>query len=139
MAQDREQAATLFTHMEGLSSAPFTDAELDSLAKLIRGYVSQARDTSLTDCPRDFAEAYFRYVSAWSEAADLLDSHPHVPSDDEVELEGFYRGLRGDPTGGAIELKDTLKAYLVNVRSAFDNVSRRENEVEALVVRYGAQ
>jgi hypothetical protein len=139
MAQDEEASEMLFTHMDGLSSAPFTDAELDSLAKLIRSYVSQARDTSLTDCPRDFAESYFRYVSAWSEAADLLDSHPHIPSEDELALEEFFRSLHGDPTGGAIGIEGTLKAYIVNMRTAFDNVSKHKNEVAALGVRYAAQ
>jgi len=110
-----------------------------AVAKLIYSYVGDARETSLTDCPRDFAESYYRYVSAWSEAADSVDSHPHIPTEDEAVLEGFFRGLHGDPTGGVIELADTLQAYLARIQSAFDNVSKCQHEVEALAVRYGAE
>jgi len=139
MTKDREAGEILSARIDGLSTDRVTDSKLDAFAKLIYSYVGDARETSLTDCPRDFAESYYRYVSAWSEAADSVDSHPHIPTEDEAVLEGFFRGLHGDPTGGVIELADTLQAYLARIQSAFDNVSKCQHEVEALAVRYGAE
>jgi len=139
MTKDREAGEILSARIDGLSRDRVTDDKLDAFAKLINSYVGDVRETSLTDCPRDFAESYYRYVSAWSEAADSVDSHPHIPTEDEAVLEGFFRGLHGDPTGGVIELADTLQAYLARIQSAFDNVSKCQHEVEALAVRYGAQ
>ena len=140
MIKDREAVETLTSSVDGLSTGPVTDGKLDTLASHIRTFANDARETPLSsDCPRDFAESYYRYVSSLSELADAIDSHPHIPSDDEAALERFFRGLHGDPTGGVIELADTLTAYVARVRSAFDSVSKSQHEVEALAVRYGAQ
>jgi hypothetical protein len=42
-------------------------------------YVAAARLIDTQACPRDFAQAYDRHLSAWSDEADAVSSHPDVP------------------------------------------------------------
>jgi hypothetical protein len=115
-----------------------SEDDFDTIAALMRNYVQSARKIDTSSCPRDFAEAYYRHLSAWSEEATAVRAHPHIPTGDESFVEGFYRGLAGDPTGGAGELRDELKAWGREVTSRDAEVHRSWEEVEALAVRYGA-
>ena len=116
-----------------------TDEDLDHYAAAVKDYVDQARQIKMDSCPRDFAEAYYRHVSAWADEADTLSAHPHIRSEGEAFVEGFFRGLNGDVTGGAIQMHDELQAWATQVKAAEDNVHKTWHEVEALVVRYDAR
>ena len=115
-----------------------SEDDFDKIAALMRAYVEQAKKIDTSACPRDFAEAYYRHISAWSDEATAVHAHPHIPTGDESFVEGFYRGLAGDPTGGAGELRDELKAWAREVTARDAEVHKSWEEVEALAVRYGA-
>jgi zinc-ribbon domain len=113
-------------------------ADFDAISVLINNYVVQAKQIDTGACPRDFAEAYYRHLSAWSAEADAVESHPEFLSGTEAFADGFRRSLEGDPTGGAIEMKDELNQWLRNVKARDSDVKRSWEEVVALAVRYGA-
>jgi hypothetical protein len=140
MAADREFAAPMTEFLDhGATDSGSADEHIDAFARRIRDYVGKARDNSVASCPRDFAEAYVRLVSAHSEVADAMESHPHLRTQDEEFLEGFLRGLKGDPTGGAIEMEDERRSWLAKVKDTLDAASKRQNDLDALLVRYGAK
>ena len=101
-----------------------TDEDLDRVAALIRNYVAAARQIDINSCPRDFAESYYRHLSAWSDQAEAVSSHPHIPSEDEALIEGFFRGLNGDITGGVIQRQDELNQWLGQVKARDADIHR---------------
>ena len=137
LAQDHEIGVAMKTARGQIN--PKTDEDLDQIAAITRDVSTKGMKIDTSACPRDFAEAYNRHLSAWSDEADIIASHPHVPAGDEAVIEGFFRGLAGDVTGGAIELQDQFNAWIGRVRIADEEVNRTWHEVEALAVRYGAK
>ena len=112
--------------------------DFDKVAELMNGYIKDARQIDTRFCPRDFAEAYYRHLSAYANEADAVASHPHVPTGDEAFANGFFRGLAGDATGGAVQIQDELKDWYRQVKDGDAEVRKSWQEVEALAVRYGA-
>jgi hypothetical protein len=100
-------------------------------------YVEQAKHINTRACPRDFAEAYFRNLSAWEDEAQAIRDHPYFPADDEAFAEGFLRGLAGDTSGGAVERSEELKAWIADVKAKDADVHKSWEEVQAVAVRYG--
>lgn len=94
-----------------------------------------ARQIDTRSCPRDFAEAYYRHTSAWSDEAEAIRSHPHIQSEDEAFANGFVQGLQGDASGGAMEMKAEINEWGRNVSAKESEVSRTWKEVQALAVR----
>jgi hypothetical protein len=110
------------------------DDDLDKGGALIKSYVAAARQIDTHSCPRDFAESYQRNLSAWSDEADAVLAHPHIPSTQgEAFVEGFLRGwLYGDISGG----QDEINEWRRQVRAKHDEVTRTQSEVDALAARY---
>jgi len=117
---------------------PSTDADFDALADRINAYVSEARRIDTSGCSRDYAESYSRYLSAWSEEASAVRAHPHVPTEGEAFVEGFFRGLAGDPSGGVVQRQDEFKTWLNDVKAKDAETQRLGDATQALAVRYGA-
>jgi hypothetical protein len=122
-----------------IKAGGFTDDDIDAYASSINAYVTNARQIPLNDCPRDFAEAYFRHISAWSSKAVAVGAHPHVPTNDEAAADGFIRGLNGDPTGGSVQMRDEFNAWASKVKTTEAEIHDTWQEVQALTVRYNAQ
>jgi len=116
-----------------------TDADLDQAAAFIRKYTSQGKDIDTHSCPRAFAEAYSRHLSAWEDQAMAISNHPHIPEGMEAFVEGLFRGLNGDITGGSVERMDRFRAWWATVKATDIIVADSWHEVEALAVRYGAK
>jgi len=134
--QDELLNSTMKSDIQGVK--PSTDADLDGVANRINTYVAEARKIDTSVCPRDYAEAYSRYLSAWSEEAAAVRVHPHVPSEGEAFVEGFFRGLGGDPTGGAVQRQDEFKSWLNDVKAKDAETQKQGDAAQALAVRYGA-
>ncbi len=113
--------------------------DIDRIAGMIRDYVTNGRGIDTQSCPRDFAEAYSRYLSAWTDAADTVSAHPDIPQGDDAVVYGFLRGLDGDPTGGAVQLQDDVHDWEKSVQSKQAEVDQAQGDLNALAVRYGAK
>lgn len=137
MKQDSELSAAKKAALDPIK--PKQDEDLDRIAAIMRDYVSACKRVDMSSCPRDFAEAYYRHFTAWAEEADVIANHPHIPVGSEAFVEGFFRGLAGDITGGAVERQDQFNAWGRRAIDAAANVNRTWNEVEALAVRYDAR
>ena len=109
------------------------------MAVLTSDYANAGKRIDVSGCPRDFAEAYYRHLGAWSQEADAISAHAHIAGTGEALLEGFFRGLGGDITGGEFQHQDEFKAWMGRVQMAHAEVNRNWTEVEALAVRYGAR
>ena len=135
---DKILTATLSSEIDQIKTGD-VDSQLDQLAGVIKSYIGEARQLDTQVCPHDFAAAYDRYLSAWSDVADAVASHPHVPTEDEAFVEGFFRGLLGDSAGGTAELQDELNRWAESAKAKYADVRRDWNEVVAEVDRYHAQ
>ena len=116
-----------------------SDDNINLYANTIYNYVTQAKGIDTSRCPRDFAEAYSRHVSAWRNKADTITNHPHIRSGGEAFVEGVLRGLNGDITGGGVQMYDDLNNWKTKVQSSEQYIDQTWAEVEALEVRYGAK
>jgi hypothetical protein len=115
------------------------DDALNQVAQLTSNLVSRMKAIPIGDCPSEFQEAYTRHINCWSDYADAVAQHPHIRSGDEAVLEGFLRGLGGDPTGGAFQAQDEIDSYLNTTRERNNDVKRSWEEVEAVAIRYGVK
>ncbi|MBI5821385.1 MAG: DUF4190 domain-containing protein [Verrucomicrobia bacterium] len=116
-----------------------SDEDLNNYARIVNEYATAARGIDLSRCPRDFAEQYWRHISAWSGKSQELFSHPHIPSGGEAFFEGMLRGLNGDWTGGAFERQAEFKTFAQRVQNQESQVRETWREVEALAIRYGVK
>jgi hypothetical protein len=82
------------------------DEKLSRQAELIRNYVSEGRNTTMDSCPKDFVDAYGRSLSLWSDVADLLSTHPHIPSEDEALVTGILHSMIGDASASAFQQQE---------------------------------
>jgi hypothetical protein len=124
------------------NTKPKKDEDLDAIAGRIQGYVSSAKtqmQSSLSSCPSDFAEAYYRHVCAWDKYSSATASHPHIPGVGEILVEGLLRGLGGDITGGAFKKEDEFKAWANKVTTAYEDIKSTWVNVEAIAIRHGAK
>jgi hypothetical protein len=131
--QDSDFAAAMTSASKGLRVN--SDEDLDKAGAIIKDYVTVARRIDTHSCPRDFAESYYRNITAWSDEADAILAHPHIPSTQtEAFVDGFFLGLAGDLSGGTNE----TNAWFELVKEKDAEVKRTQDEVNALAVRYGA-
>jgi hypothetical protein len=132
--QDSDYTVAMTAAIHGIKVSG--DEDLDKIGGLIKDYVARARHIDTHDCPRDFAESYYRNVSAWSDEADAILAHPHIPqTQTEAFVDGFFRGLTGDITGGQAEIGEWFR----DVKAKDSEVGRTQEEVNAVAVRYGAR
>ena len=132
--QDSDFAAAMTSASKGLRVN--SDEDLDKAGAIIKDYVTVARRIDTHSCPRDFAESYYRNITAWSDEADAILAHPHIPATQtEAFVDGFFRGLAGDVSGGTNE----SNAWFELVKEKDVEVKRTQDEVNALAVRYGAR
>jgi hypothetical protein len=132
--QDADLAAAMTSAIHGIKVSG--DDDLDRIGGLIKDYVGHARHIDTHSCPRDFAESYYRNISAWSDEADAILAHPHIPqTQTEAFVDGFFRGLAGDITGGQAEIGEWFR----DLKAKDAEVGRTQEEVNAVAVRYGAR
>ena len=133
--QDSDLAAAMTAASKGLKI--HSDDDLDKAGAFIKDYVTAARRIDTHSCPRDFAESYYRNITAWSDEADAILAHPHIPATQtEAFVDGFFLGLMtGDVSGGTNE----INAWYDQVKEKDVEVKRTQDEVNALAVRYGAR
>jgi hypothetical protein len=132
--QDAELAGEMNAAIQNVTVN--NDDGLDKVGGFIKDYVAAARQIDTRSCPRDFAEAYFRNLAAWADEADQVLAHPHIPqTQTEAFVDGFFRGLAGDVSGGTEE----INAWYGVLKAKNAEVKRTQAEVDALAVRYGAR
>lgn len=136
MRQDEELTKSLGREMKAMKFR--NEESLDAVASLMQDYIDQAKQIDTKFCPRDFAEAYYRNLAAWSDEAETFRSHPHIQTGDEAFVNGFFRGLQGDASGGAGEIRAEVNEWQKNVTAKQSEIDRTWAEVQALAVRYGA-
>lgn len=119
--------------------AQLSDSYLRQKAQIFNDMAAKAKSVSLSACPRDFAEAYVRWVSSISEMGEVLEMHPHIRTEDEKVVEGFLHGLNGDLTGGVLEMQGEIKEWVNTVSAAYRKFSAASDEVKAIGVRHGVE
>lgn len=134
LAQDK----TISENLNNRVNAQKTDSmeDFDRLAGYIDDFVEQERRIDTRDCPREFAEAYARYVAAFSEEAGVLHGHPRIPSGDEAFVLGVLKGAQGDPMGELREIKDSINAWQKRWHEKAERATQAEQEVKAIAARY---
>jgi hypothetical protein len=95
--------------------------DVDKVAGLMRTYISKAQGIDTSACPPDFAEAYSRNISAWVTAADIVESHPQMPTDDD------------DVT----QVRASFNDWVQRLQNAGTEIDRAKGELDALAARYG--
>jgi|GEM_PF-5103560 len=76
---------------------------LDAAASLMQDYVDQARQIDTQVCPRDFAEAYYRNITAWVGEMKPSGRIRIFKIVTRAFVNGFFPGLPGDMSGGIEE------------------------------------
>ncbi len=137
--QERDQESRLNRAMKKDIEAtkPTTDADFNRISKRIEAYVADARQVDLSGCPSDYADAYNRYLAAWSEEAVAVREHPHIPTEGEAVVNGFLNGLKGDSSGGTDDLKAQFKTWVDDLKARDAEVQKRADELNALAKQYG--
>ena len=116
-----------------------TNEDFIKHAQSIDQLVRDAKQIDTAQCPRDFAEAYYRHIAAWSTMGYVIANKPDIQSEGEAMLEGFMRGLGGDITGGVFEKEKEFKDFAKSYQQAQLGIKNTFEEVEALAVKYGAR
>jgi hypothetical protein len=137
MQQDADYRSAAETEIKGINVQ--TQDDIDRIASIMRGYVTNSSKIDTSSCPRDFAEAFSLHLSSWTEAADTVGAHPQIPEGDDAVVYGFIRGLNGDPTGGMAQLQDDLRAWVKSVQDRQQQVDRAQGDLTAVAVKYGVQ
>jgi hypothetical protein len=133
--QDRQLTDTWVSQWHACAARDGSDAQINELASIVRNYVANAKGINTDNCPRDFAEAYYRCLTAFDGVADTLQNHPHVPeSFAEGFVEGAIKGIQGDYSGGM----NDAKAWMSQFQGKLDYAKSLHAEFEALAVRYDA-
>jgi len=70
------------------------DEQLDRRAQLMQDYAENASEIKTGKCPDDFKKAFSTYLSLVSEEARLLASHPHIPTEDEAQVQKWLRDFQ---------------------------------------------
>jgi hypothetical protein len=115
-----------------------TEEDLERAAGYYDEYVAQLQKIDTHDCPRDFAEAFYRYRAAYEDEAQVMHAHPHIPSNEQAFVAGVNDGLAGDPTRQMRELKAAFEAWIKTRRGKGERASQAEQEMKAVATRYGA-
>jgi type II secretory pathway pseudopilin PulG len=134
LAQDKAISETLNTRVQGQKSDSMED--FDRLAGYIDEFVEQERRIDISQCPRDFAEAYARYISAYSEEAGVLHGHPRIPSAAEAFGGGVAHGMQGDPMGEVREINDSIDAWQKRWHEKADLATQADRQMRAVATRY---
>jgi hypothetical protein len=115
-----------------------TQEDLDRAAGYYDDYVAQMRKIDTHECPRDFAEAFYRYMAAYEDEAQVMHAHPHIPTGEQAFVAGVEGGLEGDPGRQVRELKAEIETWDKRRREKADRASQAEQEMKAIATRYGA-
>jgi hypothetical protein len=126
--QDEELTKSLGREMKAMKF--HNEESLDAVASLMQDYIDQAKQIDTKLCPRDFAEAYYRNLAAWSDEAEAFRSHPHIQTGDEAFVNGFFRGLQGDVSGGEREIRSEVNEWQRNVDAKQSEIDRTWAEVQ---------
>jgi hypothetical protein len=100
--------AALLEYLGSVSSQIHGDADerVDRLAQCIRAYVAVAQKADLDSYPASFADVYKHHVSLWSDYADTLVSHPHIPGEEEAFVGRLLQTLTGNLDAGAAQQQE---------------------------------
>lgn len=115
-----------------------SDEDLERAAGYFDDFVAQLQKIDTHACPRDFAEAFYRYVAAYEDEAQVAHAHPHLPSDDQLVAANLQDQLEGDPGKQVRELRAQFEAWVQKRREKSDRASQAEQDMKAVATRYGA-
>jgi hypothetical protein len=118
------------------ASKPTTDEDFNAIATRINTYVAQAREIDLTGCPQTYAEAFNSYLASWTDEAHTVREHPHIPTEGEAVVTGFFKGLEGDSSGGADELKAKFNTWLTDLKAKDAETDKRAAELKSIATNY---
>jgi hypothetical protein len=134
MAQDKTLSEALNSRAAG--QTPDSMEKIDQFAGYLDDFVEQEKRIDTSGCPREFAEAYARYVAAYSEEAGVLHGHPRIPSAAEAFGGGVAHGMQGDPMGEVREINDSIDAWEKRWHAKADEATQAENQMHQVATRY---
>jgi hypothetical protein len=134
LAQDKTLSETLNSRMNDQKTDSMED--FDRIATYLDAFVEQEQRIGTHDCPREFTEAYARYLAAFSEESAVLHAHPHIPSGEEAFAVGVIKGLHGDAMGEMREIKDSLEAWQKSWHTTADQATQAEQQMHNVAARY---
>jgi len=103
--------------------------QFDMQAQLMRDYVNEAGKADMDKCPSDFVDAYKRDLAIYSDQANLLASHPHIPSDDELFVNSILHGVDGDFTYAETE-QQQIGAWAQSVKGGYQKIKEGDQNLE---------
>jgi hypothetical protein len=129
---------TISANLDSRVNAQKTDSmeDFDRLAEYIDAFVAQEQQIDTSECPREFAEAYARYIAAFSEESGVLHGHPRIPSAAEAFGGGVAHGMQGDPMGEVREIKDSVDVWQKRWHEKADLASQAERQMQEVAARY---
>jgi hypothetical protein len=135
LLQDKAIGETLNSRMHDMKV--ITDEDIDHVAGYYDDLVQQQKAINTGECPREFAEAYSRYITAFTELAGVLHAHPRTPSEAEGFAIGLEAGLEsGDPTKGVRAIQGAQDAWKQRWRDKATLAAQAEQEMKAVAERY---
>ena len=137
LRQDADLGSEYKKATSGISRQGLNDRGLDAYARQTNNLASAMRRVDISHCPREFQEAYRQHITCWARMANIVANHPHIRSGDEALLEGFLRGVGGDPTGGAFAVQDEYNSFVSQLREESLNLERSWDEVKLSAEKYG--
>ena len=134
LAQDKTLSETLNSRMNDQKTDSVED--FDRIALYLDAFVEQEQRIDTHECPREFTEAYARYLAAFSGESAVLHAHPHVPSGEEAVALGVIKGLHGDARGELREIKDSLDSWQKSWHATADQATLAEHQMREVAAHY---
>jgi hypothetical protein len=134
--QAREKALNDALQTDIKAIKPATDEDVDGIATRINAFIEQARAIDLGNCPQTYADAYNRDLASWTDEAHTVREHPHIPTEGEAFANGFVKGLEGDSSGGAQELKDKFNTWTSSLKADDAEIDKRSAELKSIVASF---
>lgn len=136
LKRDRQLSSQIIS-LNSFSESENPDAFVDAVAASIKTYTQNANRFDVNSVPSDFAAAYRNNLRDWEKFGNVVARHPPFGTFASNFLEGFFRGLMGDVTGGAFAKQEAIDAWAQSVDAANAQVSESWREVEDAARKYG--
>ena len=136
LEKDPELAAQRDRNIGKLDSNEALDACANKTYEYSQNLKKVVNDTQ--GLPEDFVIACNKHVNAWENLAGVISQHPNASFWGNF-LEGFIRGLLGDPTGGAAQRLAQDDAWQNALQECGEQIDRTWKEVQSIASKYGVE
>lgn len=144
LIKTRSEAMDIKTRSEAMEIEQVLeqDARCKQGATSIAEVVGRMKAIDTSACPNDFRAAYLAHLHAWEAMADLEQEAIALKKEHEsvgTMLEGFIRGLLGDPFGKAREIMDARGDLQKKIKEADKQIKLTFQRVQEIAVAHGAR